>query len=88
MPFIKKCQLDWEIQMSEYGYCGKEVVSKFNCESESSTKMYNVILYTDGTYSCSCLGWRFHKGERVNCKHIREIINTQLVVQEAENEAI
>jgi hypothetical protein len=44
-----------------------------------NTKEYEVCLYDDGSYSCNCPAWIFHKGERVNCKHIKELIQTQIV---------
>ncbi len=34
-----------------------------------------VSLCDDGTYACDCIGWRNHS-PRINCKHIKEVWNT------------
>jgi hypothetical protein len=34
-----------------------------------------VSLCDDGTYACDCIGWRNHY-PRINCKHIKEVWNT------------
>ena len=69
------------------GYAQKEIKAEFKGYSSSSSKIYRVIEYTDGSFSCNCPAWIFHKGSRVDCKHILEIRNEmQFVVQEVENE--
>lgn len=47
-------------------------------------KGYVITQYDDGSWACSCPAWKFHRGERVNCKHINEIIYYQ---QQAKKEA-
>jgi hypothetical protein len=51
----------------------KTIVSRFKVMG--SSKDWEVCLYDDGTLSCNCAAWIFHKGERVNCKHCDEIQN-------------
>jgi len=51
----------------------KEVVSKFNVNGTS--KDWVVQKYDDGSYSCNCPSWIFHKGQKVDCKHIIELKN-------------
>ncbi len=44
-------------------------------ESDSSSKTYQTILYSNGSASCNCRGWtiqKAHGGERT-CKHIAMI---------------
>ena len=67
-----------------YGYAQKEIKAEFKGYSNSSSRIYRVIEYTDGSYSCNCPAWIFHKGSRVDCKHILDVINqqqTQVVIQ-------
>ena len=59
------------------GFMGKEVVKRIPAES-SSGKTYEICEYNDGSFSCNCPAWIFHKGTRVDCKHIQEY---QLVIQ-------
>jgi hypothetical protein len=37
-------------------------------------KGYVITEYSDGSWACSCPAWKFHRGERVNCKHINEVL--------------
>ena len=53
----------------------KEIISKFKVESQSSSRVYVVSKYDDGSWACSCPSWIFKKGHKENCKHILEIIN-------------
>ena len=71
-----------------YGYAQKEIKSEFKGYSNSSSKIYRVIEYTDGTYSCNCPAWIFHKGSRIDCKHILDIKNeqAQVVIQKVGTE--
>ena len=67
------------------GYCGKQVKSEFKSDCDK----YEILEYTDGSFSCSCLAWKFHKGSRIDCKHILELRNqmpTQLIVQKVGEE--
>ena len=52
----------------------REVISKFNIQG--SSKVWVVQKYNDNSYSCNCPAWIFHKGQKVNCKHIQEVINS------------
>jgi len=63
--------------MSNVGYANKIIKSRFKVDSESSSREYEVIEYEDQTFSCNCMSWIYHKGQRVNCKHILEIINNK-----------
>ena len=54
-------------------------------------KGYVITEYDDGSWACSCPAWKFHRGERVDCKHILEIKNqtnnqTNLVVQSSNSQ--
>jgi predicted nucleic acid-binding Zn finger protein len=72
----------------------KQILEKFNARSNTSSRIYIVSKYDDGSYACSCPSWIFKKGERKNCKHIQEIINKQeqteisLTIQDLKNEDI
>jgi predicted nucleic acid-binding Zn finger protein len=52
----------------------KLIVSRYNIESTSTNRTWVVAEYDDGSYSCSCPAWIFHKGTKINCKHINELI--------------
>jgi hypothetical protein len=54
----------------------REVISKFNIQG--SSKVWVVQKYSDNTFSCNCPAWLFHKGQKVNCKHIKEVINSNM----------
>ena len=51
----------------------KNQVSEFKKYSQSSSKIYKVIKYDDGSYSCNCPSWIFKRGEVRGCKHIEEV---------------
>jgi len=53
----------------------KLVTKRFNVASGTTNRTWCVSEYDDGSYSCSCPAWIFHKGTKVNCKHINEILN-------------
>ena len=53
----------------------KEVISKFNIQG--SSKVWVVQKYNDNSFSCNCPAWIFHKGQKVNCKHIQEVLNSE-----------
>jgi len=40
----------------------------------TTDKGYVITEYDDGTWACSCPAWKFHKGARVNCKHINQLL--------------
>lgn len=53
----------------------KAIIKKFRFESSSSDKVYETLLYEDGTTSCNCPGWTRHvdiKGRR-SCKHTKQV---------------
>ena len=50
----------------------KNQVSEFKKYSQSSSKIYKVIKYDDGSYSCNCPSWIFKRGEVRGCKHTEE----------------
>ena len=69
------------------GYAQKEIKAEYKGYSNSSSKIYRIIEYTDGTFSCNCMAWIFHKGTRIDCKHILDIkekLAYQLVIQKVE----
>lgn len=52
---------------------GKDVAKTWNFESDSSPgKMYETVLYVDGSTSCGCPGWT-RRGEPRTCKHTRMV---------------
>ena len=53
----------------------KQQIKRQIVTSNSSSAEYVVAKYDDGSWACSCPAWKFHKGERVDCKHILEIKN-------------
>lgn len=69
----------------------KEKLNQYKVESDSSSKVWVITEYDDSSWACSCPAWIFHKGSRVNCKHIEEIINKRkiqenIIVQEVKKE--
>ena len=51
----------------------KEKIAEYEHESSSSSKIYKVIMYDDGSFSCNCPSWIFKRGEVRGCKHIEEV---------------
>lgn len=54
-----------------------------------SSRYWEVAEYSDGSYSCNCPAWIFHRGTKVDCKHILEYKRHQtLIIQglDAKNE--
>jgi len=41
--------------------------------SLTSSRIYKVIEYNDGSFSCNCPSWIFKRGDVRNCKHIDEV---------------
>jgi predicted nucleic acid-binding Zn finger protein len=73
----------------------KNKLSQTRIQSESSSNIWVITEYDDNSWACSCPKWKFHRGDRVNCKHILQIKNerrqTEIVVSgikeiEVENE--
>jgi hypothetical protein len=49
-------------------------VNRFAVESTSSNAVYTVSRRrTDGTWGCSCPGWRMHSNRK--CKHLADILS-------------
>ena len=63
------------------GFMNKEVKTKHPVLSDFGDKRYVITEYDDNSFSCNCPAWIFHRGQRINCKHINHLINTQLVIQ-------
>jgi len=55
----------------------KQQLNRIIVPSESSSAEYVVVEYDDKSWSCSCPKWKFHRGERVNCKHILNLKNKE-----------
>jgi hypothetical protein len=39
--------------------------------SSAPGKVYQTLLYVDGTTSCECPGWKFKRATVRTCKHVR-----------------
>jgi hypothetical protein len=51
-----------------------QVVRTWTFRSGSSTSVYEVIMYSDGSLSCDCKGWTIKRQDRERtCKHVREV---------------
>ena len=50
----------------------KEKIAEYEHESSSSSKIYKVIMYDDGSFSCNCPSWIFKRGNERKCKHTEE----------------
>ena len=79
-----KLEIEGKIKMAN-GFMNKEIVKRIPVDNESYTKRYEICEYDDGSFSCNCPAWIFHKGERVNCKHINNFISFQLTIQKVGN---
>ena len=51
----------------------KIINQRIPIKSDSSEKTYEICIFDDGSCSCSCPAWLFHKGQRINCKHIKKL---------------
>lgn len=55
-----------------------------------SGKEYQITEYSDGSFSCNCPAWIFHRGQRVDCKHIRDLkdqrIKHEIILQGLDKE--
>ena len=63
----------------------KTIVRKIPASSDSGRE-YIITEYSDNSFSCNCPAWIFHKGQRVNCKHINNFLNYQVVLQKVGEE--
>jgi len=59
------------------GFMNKTIVRKIPVTDSN----WIITEYDDNSFSCNCPAWIFHKGERVNCKHINNFLNFQVVLQ-------
>ena len=49
----------------------KKIAKAWKFESSSGSKLYETLLYSDGSTSCDCPGWT-RRSER-SCKHTRSV---------------
>lgn len=69
-------------------YRGLEIVERIKV----SGSKWVICRLENGDYTCNCPSWIFHKGEKVNCKHINNYIKqieltfTELKDDEADEE--
>lgn len=48
------------------------IVTCYVFESESNCeKIYQTLIYDNGSLSCDCPGWRFKRNALRTCKHVR-----------------
>jgi len=60
----------------------------FKQKVAGSSKDWEVAKWDDGTYSCNCPAWIFHRGTKVDCKHIKSLIEEVTInVTSIKNEA-
>ena len=65
-------------------YRNLEIIERIKVEG--TTKNWEVCKLEDGTYTCNCPAWIFHKGQKVDCKHIIGLKSQlNLIVQEVKN---
>lgn len=51
----------------------KQIISKIDVQSfMDSSGNWKIAKYDDGSFSCNCPAWIFHRGSKVDCKHILE----------------
>lgn len=67
-----------------------EIKSKHKIQG--SSRVWEVAEWDDGHYSCNCPAWIFHKGQKVDCKHILEFKHqnsneTTFRIESVKNEA-
>lgn len=55
----------------------KQIHTAFSFASSSGGKLYQTLLYDDGTTSCDCPGWtrRVQPDGSRTCKHTRSVAN-------------
>jgi hypothetical protein len=54
----------------------KQAIARFEFSSRSDrNKLYDTLLYSDGSTSCNCRGWTFkrHAASKRECKHTDEV---------------
>jgi hypothetical protein len=52
-------------------YRGLKIVERIKVKNSN----YEICKLETGSYTCNCPSWIFHKGEKVNCKHIINYLN-------------
>lgn len=52
----------------------KMIVERHNVLNSKGNRYWVVSKYDDGSWACSCPSWIFHKGTKVPCKHITELL--------------
>jgi predicted nucleic acid-binding Zn finger protein len=55
----------------------KEIIERHEVFSYSNDSKYIVSKCDDGSWACSCPSWKFSKGHKVICKHIKEVMFKQ-----------
>lgn len=48
----------------------KQKLHQWEVASHSSSEVYKVTEYDDGSWACSCPRWKFAKAPKMDCKHI------------------
>lgn len=49
----------------------KDKLHQYNVVGSSG--IHKVTEYDDHSWACSCPAWIYHRGSRIDCKHIKEI---------------
>ena len=66
----------------------KLIVERHIIDSTSSSKTWVVVKYDDGSWACSCPKWIFTRGQKENCKHIKELLFKQQEKEQMESTLI
>ena len=62
---------------------------RFPIKSESSSRVYNIAQYHDGSHwGCSCPGWKISKHGVRTCKHLTHLAPLLAKVEEVQNKNI
>jgi len=57
--------------MKTTSYRGLKIVERIKVKNSN----YEICKLEIGSYTCNCPSWIFHKGEKINCKHIINYLN-------------
>lgn len=61
--------IEWEYAWEKKAPVAIPAFTEHMVNSSDGKKLYRVLEYGDGTYTCSCDGFKYRK----NCRHINEI---------------
>ena len=76
---VKDDRIVWlRVTEGRYQVASGQWVKKWDVEG-STGETYVVALKTDGSFGCSCPGWKFKKAPKPDCKHIRAMKGTVTV---------